>query len=1293
MNSCPSARQLDRLLADGLDADEHTSVSAHVETCADCQQTLEHLTRQDTEMPVRRLDKTSVILTAPDASFLRRMENLSPRELEHWSDDAKTVVSSDEPPTHIVRFSGPPAIPGFEILSEVGRGGMAVVYKARQTKLKRLVALKMILAGDRVGPDRLARFRSEAEAVARLHHPGIVQIYETGEHRGMPFLALEFVAGGSLSQKTRDRAQPPRQSAALIESVALAIDTAHRAGIVHRDLTPSNILLAEPPAGVDDDATAVITIGTPKITDFGLAIDLAEDSRQTRTGEVVGTPQYMAPEQAQGQRKEYGPATDIHALGTILYELLTGRAPYIGATAVDTLVQVSYEDPVPPTRLRADLPRDLEVICLKCLQKEPRHRYASAQSLAADLRRFLNGEPIVARPTSIGGRVIKWARRRPWIAGLTAASLLLTVVALASLSWALAQESHRRALAESNEQTQTDLRHQAQTERLRAEHISAAALLDQAVSQGDHGSIDRALLLLVRSLELAAQIGDRDLERAARINLTAWRRHLFRQRAAMTHRNWVWTVAYSPDGKSFVTASRDQSVQLWETATGARIGDPMPHHHPVWAVAFRPDGNTLVTASGQDRTGELRFWDAHTGQSIGQPLASDQHAHGVAFSPDGATLLSVGASKALLWKFDTRGSAPNVPVAPAMSLPHPRGVFNAVLSLDGSKVVTGGLDGTVQMWAADTGKALGVTLRHELPADASDDFLCRIVALAFSPDGTMLATGSQLVDAERRFIGGEVRLWRADGTPHGQPLAHRGPIKTLAFSPDGRLLLTGAMTLGPKLEEDFQGEARLWDVQTGKQLCPTLEMSKPVWAVAFSPDRRTMMTGCENGHVGFWVTATGLRAASVAHEGGNITSVAFAPDGRTALSSKTYEPATARLWEVPAGRGAMLPPLHDGPARHVAFAAGGKILLSAGDDGKLLRWDLETGRAIGTPMRHRGAINGLVVSRDGLIAATASTDQTAQVWDVLKGEALGQPLEQPLVHGLEKSAIALSPDGKMVLMGVGGMAFRRWDWASSRPIGDELKHDWYLTNLIFSPDGSVIASSANDHTVRLWDAATGRPIGKPLSHGGAIPAIAFSPDGKLLATASRDQLVRLWVVSTGDLFGKPMLHGDAGTLAFSPDGGTLISASGSHTAWLFDVATGKPRCPPLQHRTGVTTALISPDGRTAATIADRDVRLWDMATGHQLGSPATHPGPVTSAAFHPESDRIVTACDDGLIRIWDVPSAATGDVGEVRLWVETLTGMQLGEQGILHELDAATLASRRQALRDRGPEPFPPPRK
>ncbi len=336
-----------------------------------------------------------------------------------------------------------PGAAGYEILGELGRGGMGVVYKARQTKLKRLVALKMILGGTHAGGQELARFRSEAEAVARLQHPNIVQVYEVGERDGCPFFSLEYIDGGSLAGKLDGTPQQPRAAAKLVETLARAMQSAHQHGIIHRDLKPANVLLTAD--------------GIPKITDFGLAKQLDTESSQTQSGAIMGTPSYMAPEQAEGRIKEIGTAADVYALGAILYELLGGRPPFKGATVVDTLEQVRSQEPVSPRRLQPGLARDLETICLKCLHKDPARRYASALDLADDLRRFLEDKPIVARPVGAADRAWRWCRRNPVLAGLVAACILALVggTTVSAFFAVRANDSARRAddkatLAEAN---------------------------------------------------------------------------------------------------------------------------------------------------------------------------------------------------------------------------------------------------------------------------------------------------------------------------------------------------------------------------------------------------------------------------------------------------------------------------------------------------------------------------------------------------------------------------------------------------------------------------------------------------------------------------------------------------------------------------------------------------------------------------------------------------------------------------------------------------------------------------
>jgi hypothetical protein len=355
-------------------------------------------------------------------------------------------------------------LPGYRILGELGRGGMGVVYKAEQVKLKRLVALKMVLGGAIAGTQQLERFRTEAEAVGRLQHPNIVQVYEVGEHNGLPFFSLEYCAAGSLAQRLDGTPMQAREAAGLVETLARAIQAAHQAGIIHRDLKPGNVLL--------------VADGTPKITDFGLAKKLDEAAALTQSGAVMGTPSYMAPEQALGKIRDLGPAADIYALGALLYEMLTGRPPFKGATAMDTMLQVTSDEPVPPSRLQSRVPADLETICLKCLEKTPARRYASAQALADDLHRFLNGESIQARPAGWAERCWKWARRKPAGAALVIVSVLALGVMLGGWLYFTVQLGLERTAALQQKATAEAEREHAQKSEAEAKRQEEKA--DQA---------------------------------------------------------------------------------------------------------------------------------------------------------------------------------------------------------------------------------------------------------------------------------------------------------------------------------------------------------------------------------------------------------------------------------------------------------------------------------------------------------------------------------------------------------------------------------------------------------------------------------------------------------------------------------------------------------------------------------------------------------------------------------------------------------------------------------------------
>lgn len=468
MTFCPSDEKLTGLLADALGTEERDALAQHVEECVSCQEKLGRLTGIDGTEMWRHAERPPEGSKAED----RMLQRL--KQMASWL--APTVpMRAARPVGHsphaVIRWppilgSEQPSVPGYEILGELGRGGMGIVYQARQLGLNRIVALKMILTGIQAGPKDLARFRAEAAAIARLQHPNIVQIYDVGEAAGRPFFALEFVAGGSLAEHLQGTPQPARPAAQMVETLARAVHAAHANGVIHRDLKPANILLKDATEAAANEPGELVPLCSrlavlvPKITDFGLAKCADGDGEAsahrgpTVTGELLGTPNYMAPEQAMVPRQPVGPAADVYALGAILYELLTGRPPFTGETPLATVLQVLHNEPVAVSSLQPNVPRDLETICLKCLRKEPRNRYGSALELAEDVQRFLRDEPIRARPVKPVEKLWRWGRRHPVAAGLLAAGLLAPVVALITLSLLSARLVRSSALESAAQQAE-----------------------------------------------------------------------------------------------------------------------------------------------------------------------------------------------------------------------------------------------------------------------------------------------------------------------------------------------------------------------------------------------------------------------------------------------------------------------------------------------------------------------------------------------------------------------------------------------------------------------------------------------------------------------------------------------------------------------------------------------------------------------------------------------------------------------------------------------------------------------
>jgi WD40 repeat protein/serine/threonine protein kinase len=1272
LSPCPSQEHLARLLEDALQETETQRVASHVQTCLRCQQVLDILSA--TGAPVRgpaTIHQGGDGGYRPGPELVRRLQDPAPKTLG----EAVGLGPAESSATTIDKSW--PAVGGYEILAELGRGGMGVVYKARQTRLGRVVALKMLLAGAHAGPQELARFRVEAEAVARLQHPNIVQIFEVGEEKGCPYLALEYVDGPNLAQQLKGAPMPARTAADLVETLARAIDFAHARGIIHRDLKPANILLVSGGAvsGECPDLSfrgtthhSPLTTHQPKITDFGLAKRL-DATAYTQSGALLGTPDYMAPEQAAG--KAVGPATDVYGLGAILYHMLTGRPPFPAETPLETLLRLQAEDPVPPSVLQPRVPRDLGTICLKALAKEPARRYPSAAALAADLRLFLDGRPIQARPVGKAERLWRWCKRNPKLAaavGLAAFFLLAaaglglglalhasaaaedlrvegdrTRVALArseQLTKHLTQEQNRTqaALTQSKRLTKDLTREQRQS------RVTLANLaLDRAQMLGEQGDVMAAMLWLARALEYAPA-GETRLRYAIRMNLAAWRLRLNAVRMVFPYSGPgqagdAPALAFRPDGKVVVTGGSDGAVRLWDVATGKQLGPVLRHKKAVTCVAFSPDGRIVLTGclDGTARLGEV---------ATGKPIAVLTFKNGVsaaAFSPDGKTfLVTIDDATCRLGETAT-GKVFGQP------LQHEAVIYAAVFSPNGQTVLTGSADGSARLWKAADGKLLALPLRHRN----------RVLSVAFSPDGRTLLTGS---------FDKTVRFWEATTLREfGKPLSHPDQVYRVAISPDGKTVVVAGSW-------DRITPARLWDVASRKPIGRPLEHQGSIESVAFSLDGRLVLTASQDFSARLWHAATGEPASPPLPHRGILSVAVFSPDGRTFLTGGD-EP-TAWLWETAAEQ--PLPLLvHAGDVWKVAFSPDGRTLATAGDDKAARLWNAATGKPIGQVLNHNAKVYSVVFSKDSRWVLTASGDTTARVWDA----ATGRPRTPPMVHSVRMHAI-FSPDGGTVVTYGNDGYVRFWKAATGKKVGELPWQPGELYHGAYSPDGRLLATAGEHGKARLWDVSSRKFLEPILQHGDGVGTLAFAPDGRTLLTGSVDGTALLWDVATRRPIGRPLPHeGMVGAVAFRPDSQRVVTGSLDRTARIWDVATQQPVGQALRHQGAVATVAFSPDGRTVATASyDKTARLWDAETGKPIGPPLRHRDMVWHMAFSPNGRTLLTGSKDKTARLWTVPGPVAHVPQRLRLWVEVLTCRELDAHDGVRILSVREWHQRRQRL-------------
>ncbi|MCE9525449.1 MAG: protein kinase [Planctomycetales bacterium] len=1089
----------------------------------------------------------------------------------------------------------------YEILEEIAHGGMGVVYKACQTSLNRLVAVKMILAGQLANESDVKRFQAEAEAAANLHHPGVVGIYEVGVQDGQHYYSMEYIDGQNLAQAVREKPLAIATAAEYVRDIATILEYAHQQKVLHRDLKPSNILI---------DAS-----GRVRITDFGLAKRVEGESNLTITGQVLGTPSYMSPEQAAAQHAIIGPPTDIYALGAILYELVTGRPPFRSESIGEILRQVQHDEPVRPRLLNPKLPRDLETICLKCLEKEPKRRYGSAQVLADELGRFLRGEPILARRIGPLSRGIRWCRRNPVVAtsGATAGVLLVAVLVISMVAY-FRESSLRQVL----------LREQANTTRAlqESETSNSNLRMQSGLSASEQGDAAAAAVWFAAAAEL---MGEEDVQsRHNRLRAALWNDHAPRPVKAVMHpEEWVLDVKFHPSGKYLLTWSprcgpHKGRCIVWDLETEREIPLRIEAGN-MSCSAWSPDGTILAMGTDRGRFVLQKFPQG----AITHDVPLEGRTDFLEFDPTGRYLaVTYGAREAASPTDQGMKTGTKVRVWDLLEgrfatpeLPQPASVSMLMFHPRGTQLVVGHSNSTCCAYAIPSRRAEpqspSLITRQRGPSSKVGERPARPIYLSggrqlltfdfrdlklwdteswmpipLPPQAATLNNPPEVTaltpNQETVVVGtnGGVALIASDSLQRQRqirPNKARQYVFVAAISPDGKHLLSGGA----------ERLARIWTLPDAQPVGPPVEHGSKILAAAWSPDGERFATAEHGGLVRVWTPGKTLFQPVPLHPPGGLA--LLSPSGKFVTSrGSTFNntgPPLTRVYSTADGRPAGAEIKAGGRILGAAFSPDERELaLLTGDGDTLTVVDWRTGevrqpalhlesqpRSIG--YRPRGSEIGVLCADGQIIIVDAKTLSVRARWS-------NQVAYSKNVDYIWNGALEFSADGESLITFQTDRAVRVWNAGSGLLRYQIDQHLDRCVGIALSRDGARLATASFDHSARIWDFATGQSLSAPLLHPDKVHSARFHLQGELLVTSCRDGLVRVWEWRSGRLACPAIPHEhEVHASDFTPDGRFVVTASEDNTARVWESLTGKPVSPPILLNGGALNLEVTPDGR------------------------------------------------------------------------------------------------------------------